>query len=93
MKVTDKLTVEFWFRPDVEKLSAENQTVLFTLHSVFNDQEYLTVYVEDGQLTCAPLGRESVSEAKLNYTGIDILTNDKWHHITCSYYGRRYVTG
>ena len=63
------------------------------LYSEQKKSESMVIYVDAEGLKCAPFGRTANSDTILSYDGVNPITTDKWHHITCSYLEERYVTG
>ena len=53
-----------------------------------NQQNAMSIYVEDGKLKCSPFGRKTGTDAKfeLVYEGVgNPLEIDKWQHISCAF--------
>jgi len=57
----------------------------------------MAIYVENGELKCAPFGFQNGEpknpESILTYSGIRPLEEAKWQHISCIYLNQRYVKG
>ena len=108
---TNTYTVEFWFKADTQKFKevTQERTFLFMMNGRAEGipQERLSrfamnvmaIYVENGELKCAPFGfDQKTGELKdpttvLTYTGVNPLTEEKWQHITCIYLQNKYVKG
>lgn len=84
VNATDRYTVEFWFKPHIEKLAgqASQRTYLMTLTTEQNgvSEESMSIYVDsDGVLKCAPFGPSSSSENLiLTFTGVKPFETNKW---------------
>jgi len=90
VNATDRYTVEFWFKPHLEKLQAttNQRTYLMTLTTEQNgvQEESMSIYVDtDGQLKCAPFGPNSQENLILTFTGVKPFATNKWQHITCAF--------
>ena len=52
----------------------------------------MEIYVDNGVLKCAPFGRNQ-PDYILSYDNVDVLNEQRWQHITCTYVNQRYVKG
>ena len=101
---TDRYTVEFWFKPDPTKsaeLLSQPLTYLYVMQGQTDAnaignvaQDTMLIYVENGELKCAPFGDASgpIGEP-LVFTGINPFAVSEWQHITCIYVQQKYVKG
>lgn len=87
-------TVEFWFKLDNPSQYSEN-VQLFALYDEMSDQDYFEIFIQGGELVCAPFGVRSVRNPLVAFTAFNQENEDEfgWWHISCSYSFQQKTTG
>lgn len=80
-------TIEFWFKV-TDPAVYEQDVLLFSMISNENNpQLYYHVYIQNGDLKCAPFGTASFKDPILTFTQFSLENQDTygWWHVSCSY--------
>lgn len=60
-------TIEFWFKVN-DPLQYEENSQLFSLYDEINDQDFFEIFIQGGELVCAPFGTRSVRNPIVAFT-------------------------
>jgi hypothetical protein len=79
-------TIEFWFKLADEE-AYEKNAMIFTMFDNNGNTPYYQVYIQDGDLVCAPFGTLTFNDPVLVFDDFSLANKDKfsWWHISCSY--------
>ena len=79
-------TVEFWFKVDDDFLYESNSMLFSMVSSRENPLLYYHIYIQQGELKCAPFGTTSFKDPIITFTQFSKENEDVfgWWHISCS---------
>ena len=80
-------SIEFWFKIEDPAVYTQDVLLFSMVSGRINAQLYYHVYIENGDLKCAPFGDVSFKDPVLTFTQFSLENQDTygWWHISCSY--------
>ena len=80
-------SIEFWFKVTDPTAYSQDQLLFSMVSGEKNAQDYYSIYIQNGQLKCAPFGTASFKDPVIVFTQFKLANQDVygWWHVSCSY--------
>lgn len=80
-------TVEFWFKMEDPSGYQTDQLLFSMVSNNQNPQDYYHIYIQNGELKCAPFGTRSYKDPVITFSQFKKENADTygWWHVSCSY--------